>query len=345
MSQLTINSITCQYDQQVIIEDLSFTLKENEIVALLGPSGCGKTTLLKAVAGLLPVSQGKIHIGERLVSEAGFMLPSEKRKIAMIFQDYALFPHLNVKKNIAFGLNELTSAEKDLRVAEMLKLVNLSAFADRYPHELSGGQQQRVAIARALAYQPEIVLLDEPFSNIDSQSRSTIMVDIRRILKQQKTTAIFVTHSKDEAFIFADQIAIFKTGKITQLGSAKHIYTNPNSKYVADFLGKSNYLPILSSNQQGVQTSLGFISSNLPLSLNETKSQLLLRPEQIRLTAMDNTDKGDLKIVNRIFCGSYWRYQVDIRNSNHRLEVHSSEELLVDSQVIASVEPHHLVLF
>lgn len=343
MSQLTVNSLTCQYDTQVIIDDLSFTLNENEIVALLGPSGCGKTTLLKALAGLLPVSKGQIHIANTLVSDANFTLASEKRKIAMIFQDYALFPHLNVAKNIAFAITKLSKLEQNNRVKEMLNLVNLSEFATRYPHELSGGQQQRVAIARALAYQPKIVLLDEPFSNIDSQSRVAIMADIRNILKQQKVAAIFVTHSKDEAFVFADRLAIFATGKIAQQGTAQQVYSQPTSKYVANFLGQANYLTILSSNNQGVETAMGFIQSVDNFTLKGNKNTLMLRPEQIHLTADDNSP---FKIHNRVFCGSYWRYEIASDNDNaFYLEVHSNQQLAINCSVKIQTKAHQLVLF
>ncbi|MGB0899131.1 MAG: ABC transporter ATP-binding protein, partial [Psychrobium sp.] len=224
MTQLTISNLSSQYDDKAVITGLSLTLEQDEIVALLGPSGCGKTTLLRAIAGLQSITAGEIKLGDVVMTTPMQSLPSEKRNIGMIFQDYALFPHLNVTDNIAFGLQKIAKSQQGDIVQEMLRLVKLQGYGDRFPHELSGGQQQRVAIARALAYKPQLMLLDEPFSNIDSQSRGEIMQEMRQILKAQGVPALFVTHSKDEAFAFADKIAIFSEGKIEQIDQGSVLY-------------------------------------------------------------------------------------------------------------------------
>lgn len=341
MVQLKVSELSCEYDQQVIIEQLSFELQKNEIVALLGPSGCGKTTLLKAVAGLMPISHGQIELEEQVVNTAGFTLPSEKRRLGMIFQDYALFPHLSVADNIAFGIAHWSQEKRQQRVAEMLQLIRLDELGERFPHELSGGQQQRVAIARALAYKPKLILLDEAFSNIDSNSRAKLMREIRHILKLQKVAAVLVTHSKEEAFMFADRIAIIDQGKIAQLATSQKLYAQPASKFVADFIGKANYLEILASQENQVNTPIGPIDS-IDAELNiEGKSYIMLRPEQI---ALETGSEGGAEIVERSFLGAHWVYQVQ-QKPGLTLEVISHREFQVSDQVELSVQPHRLVLF
>jgi iron(III) transport system ATP-binding protein len=342
MTQLTISNLTSQYDGKAVINQLSLTLASNEIVALLGPSGCGKTTLLRTIAGLQPISHGEIKMGDQIISTPSLSLASEKRNIGMIFQDYALFPHLNVTKNIAFGLNKLEQSEQKKIVKEMLTLVKLEGYEDRYPHELSGGQQQRVAIARALAYKPQLMLLDEPFSNIDSQSRGEIMQEMRQILKKQQVPAVFVTHSKDEAFVFADKIAIFNAGKIEQIDQGSVLYAQPSSAYVANFMGKTNYVTINSINENSVTTCFG----DLPLSEKHTSRShnvVMLRPEQILI---DEQSDHQFKVMQCSFAGSHWVYSTQaINDDSVFVEVHS-HLMLEEQQVIGlSVNAHQLVTF
>lgn len=343
MTTLAIENLACQYDGKPIIEDLSLTLDSNEIIALLGPSGCGKTTLLRTIAGLQRIETGQISISDKVVSTSRTMLASEKRNVGMIFQDYALFPHLTVADNVGFGISKLSKSEQQQRVDLMLKLVRLGPYGQRFPHELSGGQQQRVAIARALAYQPDIMLLDEPFSNIDSQSRFSIMMEIRHILKEHGIPAVFVTHSKDEAFAFADRLAIFNQGKIEQIGSAEDLYLRPNSPYVASFMGKTNYLAITGATANGVSTCLGDIESATPLPLTSDDSQLMLRPEQLELQIQSDSR---FFVKRCFFGGSHWVYQISDHNDrDFTLEVHSGHELSVNTPVAVRVIPHHLVIF
>lgn len=281
MSTLTIEQVHSDYQGQTILRGLDLVLHQGEIAALLGPSGCGKTTLLKAIAGLQPISQGRISINGRLLSGPETFVPSERREVGMIFQDYALFPHLTVAENILFGVKGLDKAARQARLGEMLALVKLEGLGGRYPHELSGGQQQRVSIARALAYEPELLLLDEPFSNIDAKVRGEMMVEIREILKQRGVSAVFVTHSKDEAFVFADKLALFKDGGIAQYGSAESLYAEPTDKYVAEFLGQVNYLSCEVKDRARLQTLLGEVqsSSDLPKAAGY-RGELLLRPDR-----------------------------------------------------------------
>lgn len=342
MPQLKVSNIFCEYDSQKVIDDLSFELQKNEIVALLGSSGCGKTTLLKAIAGLMPINQGEIRIKDKIVNNAKFILPSEERKLGMIFQDYALFPHLNVFQNIAFGIEHWESDKRQQRVTELLELIRLEHFAKRFPHELSGGQQQRVALARALAYQPDLILLDEAFSNIDSHSRGQLMQEVRQLLKQEKVAAILVTHSKEEAFMFADKIAIIDQGKIAQMGQAQTLYNKPISRFVANFIGKTNYLKIDEHLTEGVQTKIGLVNTSMTKESRQNKNCLMLRPEQL---IIESKPTSQLIIKERAFLGTHWFYLVGYDDNSFSIEITSEQEYPLNKGVNLQVKPHELILF
>lgn len=340
MSTLQIDNLHSDYRGAAVLKGLSLTLAQGEIVALLGPSGCGKTTLLRAIAGLQDISQGKIAINGAAVSGDGVFVPPEKRGIGMIFQDYALFPHLTVADNILFGVRGLDKAARAQRLDEMLALVKLDGLGSRYPHELSGGQQQRVSIARALAYEPQLLLLDEPFSNIDAQVRRALMLEIRAILKARNVSAVFVTHSKDEAFAFADTLALFEEGRIVQHGVPEVLYQQPKTPYVADFLGASNYLAVTVSDH-GLKSPLGSHllgegNRNLPAA-----GQWLLRPEEIEIEAADD---GEGEILERRFLGNGCHYLV--RLGEQVLDIHSHlAHLATGSRVRLKAEAISPVIF
>lgn len=234
---LQVNQIACRYDDKVIIPDLSFSVNENQIACLLGPSGCGKTTALRAIAGFEPVYQGKIELAGKVISEPGFTLVPEKRKVGMVFQDYALFPHMTVKANIAFGIQDLEKDKQAAITSKLIEMIKLQDHADYYPHQLSGGQQQRVALARALAPNPSILLLDEPFSNLDTELRRNLSLEVREILKQNQITAILVTHDRHEAFNIADEVGVMYEGVLQQWGLPETLLDNPANAFVAAFLG------------------------------------------------------------------------------------------------------------
>ena len=221
---LELKNIQQAYGQQLVVNNLSLTLEKGQIGCLLGPSGCGKTSVLRCIAGFEPVIAGEILLSGVRVSGNGVFLPPEQRHIGMVFQDYALFPHLTVIDNIGFGLHQLPKNDRGPRVNELLGTVGLSDAANKYPHELSGGQQQRVALARALAPRPDLLLLDEPFSNLDVSLRERLSLEVREILKSQNTTAILVTHDQNEAFAIADEIGIMHRGEIQQWDSAYNLY-------------------------------------------------------------------------------------------------------------------------
>lgn len=339
---LSIKNLTCKYDDQTtILQELSLQVELGEIICLLGASGCGKTTLLKAVAGLLPLSSGSMTLNDVTIDDGANWLPPEQRNIGMIFQDYALFPHLTVEQNVAFGLRNISQEEQQAKVTEMLELVHLEQYRERYPHQLSGGQQQRVAIARSLAYKPDLLLLDEPFSNIDTQVRHELISEIRKIFKQQGVTAIFVTHSREEAFAFADKMAVMNHGVIEQYGTASELYYQPSSKFVADFLGGGSYLSAKRISESEFDTDLGLIEAiaQQPIEL-EAACELLLRPQHVQISA---DDESGVRVMEQQFMGDHCRYVIDA--NGHKLYASSSEPLSIGQAVAVKVETQGVLAF
>ncbi|KDM92706.1 ABC transporter ATP-binding protein [Photobacterium galatheae] len=336
---LSVQNLTCRYNGQAILENLSLVVEDNEIVCLLGASGCGKTTLLKAIAGLLPLEQGSMAINDRTIVDSQRWVPPENRNIGMIFQDYALFPHLTVAENVAFGLRHWDKTKAKTKVAEMLSLVRLDGLGQRYPHQLSGGQQQRVAIARALACEPDLILLDEPFSNIDTQVRHGLIREIRRIFKAQGVTAIFVTHSREEAFAFADRLAVMHNGVIEQFGTAAELYYQPCSRFVADFLGAGSYLPA-TVHQHELQTPLGPIDLSRAVTFGEGKHvEWLVRPQNLKLI---EDEEGEGVILEQQFMGDSCRYTVDYKG--HHLIVNTPMILQAGQRVSVELDLYQSVM-
>ncbi len=338
---LSIKNLTCQYDDQTVLESLSLEVEQGQIVCLLGASGCGKTTLLKAIAGLLPLSSGQMSLNCLTIDDGENWLPPEQRNIGMIFQDYALFPHLTVAENIAFGLKNESAQQKLIKVEEMLGLVHLKGYGDRYPHQLSGGQQQRVAIARSLAYKPDLLLLDEPFSNIDTQVRHELIREIRKIFKEQGVTAIFVTHSREEAFAFADKMAVMNHGVIEQYGTASELYYQPSSKFVADFLGGGSYLAAKRISDSEFETHLGVVEANAQQEIQvDAECALLLRPQHVQIKV---DEESAVKVLEQHFMGDHCRYVIDVNGD--RLLATSTQALNVGDSVAVEVETQGVLAF
>ncbi|WP_022942386.1 ABC transporter ATP-binding protein [Psychromonas hadalis] len=344
MSALVVKKLNCFYQENQILKDLDLDLQDNEIVCLLGESGCGKTTLLRAVAGLQAELSGSITINGVIVDENKIQVAPEKRKVGLIFQDYALFPHLNVFDNVAFSLLKLSNKEKKQRVEDVLSLVHLSDYALRFPHQLSGGQQQRIAIARALAYQPDLMLLDEPFSNLDQHVRFQLIKDIRRLLKARSMSALFVTHSKEEGFAFADKIALMQAGKIVQIGVPQQLYNFPESRYVADFMGQSNYIDVQVINKNSYQSDFGILTSESIIEYQPgSRLQLLLRPEQILLSG---DESGHAKIIDIDYLGAFQNITVCFKGKEYLVKQTSQQHLYhVGDNIKLMINPHEFVLF
>lgn len=306
---LHVEGLTKQFSQTTIpaVEAVTLTLPKGDLLGLLGPSGCGKTTLLRLIAGFEQPQTGTIEIAERIVTSGGYWVPPEQRDIGMVFQDYALFPHLTIAKNVAFGLRKLGKQQAhDIKkcTKEAIALVGLEGLENRYPHELSGGQQQRVALARALAPRPALVLLDEPLSNLDVQVRLRLRQEVREILKSTGTSAVFVTHDQEEALSISDWVAVMRQGKLEQFGTPEEIYREPASRFVAEFVTQANFL---AAQRQGDlwETEIGCF--NVQTQESEVRSQvsfdtgeLMIRQEDMIMTPDDD---ASVVIRDRQFLG------------------------------------------
>ena len=341
-SILELRSVSCAYDpRRPAIRDISFSAREGEILCLLGPSGCGKTTVLRAIAGFEPVRSGEIFLSGRLVSSSSEMIPTEERRVGMVFQEYALFPHLRVADNIAFGLHHLSRVERTRQVQEMLRLTGLEGLERRYPHELSGGQQQRVALSRALVRNPVVLLLDEPFSNLDPDMASRMRQELHALLRRMKTTTILVTHDHDEAFAMADRIAVLNHGVLEQMDSPELLYHVPSTPFVADFVGQADFIPGTVS-QGMVHTELGDFPDTLDCK-DGTAVVVMIRPDDIHLVPREGARS---RVLSRQFHGSENLYTVSLPSGQI---VHSSESSTSVYQEGTAVELRvsatHTVLF
>lgn len=286
---LTLNNIHCALGGQSILRGLGFSLDDGEIACLLGPSGCGKTTALRAIAGFIDPQAGDVALAGRSISQPGSVVPPERRGIGMVFQDYALFPHLSVADNISFGLARATVDEKTAAVREMLELVGLSDKAQAYPHELSGGQQQRIALARALAPKPKLLLMDEPFSNLDTDLRRQLSLEMKSILKRQGIAAILVTHDQQEAFTLSDKIGVMFDGQIQQWGTPTELFYHPDSPEVARFLSLGTLIDGTVCEDDCLETELGLIEFAEPLNVEAgARVSIYLRPLDLELVEASN---------------------------------------------------------
>ncbi|MFZ4814297.1 MAG: ABC transporter ATP-binding protein [Phototrophicaceae bacterium] len=300
---ISLQHILKRYDGVTAVRDVSLTVLAGERLVLLGPSGCGKTTLLRLIAGLERPDEGQITLNGALVAAPNVWIPPEVRRVAMVFQDYALFPHQTTEQNVMFGMRTGNGHEKRTRADAMLARVGLGGYAGRYPHQLSGGQQQRVAVARALAAEPAVVLLDEPFSNLDAALRRDMREDIRSLLEDAHATAVFVTHDQEEALSLADRVAVMDAGRIEQIGTPAQIYLTPVNRAVATFVGEANFIPGHADGAT-VTTALGKFRL---VRASSGAVDVLLRPEALTVTTLPN---GNATLTDIRFFGHYQRLQL-----------------------------------
>jgi iron(III) transport system ATP-binding protein len=333
-----MKAIVCEqlhkaYGAVTAVQGFSATIKPGEILALLGPSGCGKTSVLRLIAGFERLDGGQIMIGERLVSGLGEHTPPERRQAGMVFQHYALFPHLSVGDNVAYGLR---GTERRKRVHELLDQVGLCGMESRMPHELSGGQQQRVALARALAPQPAALLLDEPFSNLDADLRVAMRGQVRAILKSAGTTALFVTHDQDEALFMGDRVAVMNAGRLEQVAEPQSLFLAPATRFVAEFVGIASFVAARVVDT-GLDTALGFLPQSVGLPRG-TLVEVLARPDDLQLSVDPH---GSARIVGRTFRGGEYLYEVAVDGRLVRCALNHIYDYPLDTRVCVTLAPGH----
>ncbi|MRR51470.1 MAG: ABC transporter ATP-binding protein [Rhodocyclaceae bacterium] len=351
MSQLDVQRVSHAYGRNPVVREISFTLEAGQIGCLLGASGCGKTTMLRLIAGFETPTGGEIRLQGESIATPTRQTPPERRHIGMVFQDYALFPHLSVADNVGFGIRDASAAEKRRRVTELIETVGLGGQQDKYPHELSGGQQQRVALARALAPQPRLLLLDEPFSNLDVELRERLSLEIRQILKSTGTTAMLVTHDQHEAFAVADVIGVMRAGRIEQWAAPYDLYHRPATRFVADFIGQGAFVCGEILDRQTVQVELGLLHSQLPMECAEScracgrdcRLDVLLRPDDV---VHDDGAELQAEVIAKAFRGAEFLYTLRLPSGAQILSlVPSHHNHAIGEKIGIRMDVDHVVTF
>jgi iron(III) transport system ATP-binding protein len=351
MTQLELNGVIQRYGRHTVVDGVDFSLEAGQIACLLGPSGCGKTTLLRCIAGFEDIAGGEIRLHGAVVSRPGQRVAPEKRRIGMVFQDYALFPHLTVEQNVAFGLGRTLTEDVHLRVRQLLATVGLAGQGEKFPHELSGGQQQRVALARALAPRPELILLDEPFSNLDVGLRERLSVEVREILKREGSTAIMVTHDQHEAFAMADEIGVMYQGRIQQWDVPYNLYHRPANRFVADFIGQGVLVAGTVGDNNSVAMELGTLISDTPVECHETCTDcdngclvdILLRPDDI---VHDDASEVKAEVLHKAFRGADILYTLRLGSGTEVLSlVPSHHNHALGEKIGIRLDADHVIAF
>lgn len=371
MGEVVVNKLTKDFSGVTVLKNIELNIKEGEFFALLGPSGCGKTTTMRCIAGFEEPTSGKIKIGEKVVNE----ITPDKRNCGMVFQSYALFPHMSVFDNVAYSLNikhlkaanifkkigvytrmlnsKLVKYPKDIKdkVMDILKYVELEDHAQKMTGELSGGQQQRVALARALIMEPEVLLMDEPLSNLDQKLRHSMRNTIRRIQQDLKITTIFVTHDQEEAMSMADRVAVMKDGEILQIGTPTDLYSNPKSPFIADFVGTSNILPgKVIDKEEGISiVEIGDYQVKSTTVLEKDSVKAIIRPENIKIVEQENNDYNHFTgvVEQATYLGSIVRYEIKVNNYNILVDsVYESGEKIYNTgfSIKLAIEPERVLL-
>lgn len=336
MATLKIANLVKRFASNVVIDDLNLEVADGEFLTLLGPSGCGKTTTLRAIAGLVEIDGGDIYFGNRRMND----VPPHKRSTAMVFQSYALFPHMTVRENIAFGLGmrKVPKNEQDTRVDEAMALVGLKGLADRKPRELSGGQQQRVALARAIVTRPDILLFDEPLSNLDAKLRERLRIEIRELQRRLNITSIYVTHDQAEALVISDRIAVMDKGRIEQIGDPFSIYRHPVSSFTAEFIGQANILEgkVVEgrSDESVLDTPVGVLVSKNRVNHGRSEVMLAWRPEDMIPYREGQRNRIAGKVARSIFMGNLTDLFVQVNDTTLRVQMPGTTEWQAGGDIV-----------
>ncbi len=342
---LNVNNVSAAYDQKTtVVEQVSFSLEEGELGCLLGPSGCGKTTMLRAISGFQDLRSGSISLAGNVISQPNDITSPERRNVGMVFQDHALFPHLTIAENVGFGLSKLARKKRDDRVASLLELVGMKAYHGQYPHELSGGQSQRVALARAIAPQPKLLLMDEPFSNLDTELRENLGYEVRALLKELGITSIMVTHDQQDAFALGDQIGIMSQGKLVQWGSSFSLYHTPNSRFVANFIGDGIFVSGEITGDNTVITDFGEIKGEIiNIDHSSRKVDILIRPDDVKYDPQSPIRGA---VVRKAFKGAQTLYTIKTNKGRSLMSlVPSHDDHEIGDVIGVSINADHLVCF
>lgn len=347
-SFLEIANLSACYAGESVVSNISLTLGEGELACLLGPSGCGKTTILRAISGFQQPTQGSIHLNGQLIADTRSSINPEQRNVGMVFQDHALFPHLSVAENVSFGLSKLNDADRQKRVQTMLDLVGMSNQSQRYPHELSGGQSQRVALARAIAPRPSLLLMDEPFSNLDTELRESLGYEVRNLLKELGMTAIMVTHDQHDAFALGDQVGVMSKGALLQWDTSFNLYHAPNSRFVANFIGDGVFVRGQILKDDVVSTNFGEIHGEIHNTTNDSahigkKVDLLIRPDDVKHDP-NSSIRG--QVTRKAFKGAQTLYTINTDSGDTLMSlVPSHDDYQLGDSVGVQIDADHLVCF
>ena len=342
---LQLNQVECRYGDQVIVKDINFSLNQGDSACLLGASGCGKTTLLRAIAGLEPIFDGSIQIHGQECSNAHYLMPPEKRGLGLVFQDHALFPHLTIFDNVAFGLRGMKRDQRTARVHECLEMVGLADMGQRYPHQLSGGQQQRIALARTIAPKPKLVLLDEPFSSLDTHLRRSLARELKEVLASQNIAHLLVTHDQQEAFAMSDYIGVMHEGKLLQWDSPYNLYHKPQDAQIAAFIGEGYFIAgKICDKTDTVSTVLGdFSIANGTHFTAEQDVLVLMRPDDLK---PNQDSKHRAKVSHKVFKGAIIEYELELPNNERLKAVFPSHHDYALSQDIGfDLDIQHLIVY
>jgi iron(III) transport system ATP-binding protein len=332
MKALQVDHVTKRFGHVVALDDVSLALGPTEVLALVGPSGCGKSTLLRAIAGLEPIDGGTITLGGKVVDDGRTTAPPERRRIGLVFQEHALFPHLTVAGNVGFGIRDGNAAT---RATEMIDLVGLAGYGERYPHELSGGERQRVALARALAPSPALMLLDEPFASLDTNLRSRVRDDVVAILRATGTPAVFVTHDQRDALAVGDRVAVLRDGRLVQVGTPVDVFHRPVDRFVASFMGEASYLSVDDAAEIGISTA------GLSDEVNGGAA-LMLRPDDVVVVPASSADERPGMVEHAEFRGTMWCYTVRLPGGAAVKALRNHlEPIDIGTPVAAGLNPGH----